>query len=150
MWQRSEKTWQLVLGLMRKNKSRVMPVWIYFSFLMAPADVWGILDFLSTSVAQLAPLGWVLAVGDVCVVYLHFDLRTLQTLDRELFSPFSCTVLTPSHRIRFIAVAVPSPASHASTLRGFGFQWNSQHLSLFVENISSSIRNPQARGNERI
>ena len=64
-----------------------MPVWIYFSFLMAPADVWGILDFLSAFIAQLAPLGWVLAVGDICVVYLYFDLRTLLTLDGDCSHP---------------------------------------------------------------
>lgn len=83
----AKKTWQLLLGLMWKNKSWVMPVWIYFSFLMAPADVWGILDFLSASTAQLAPLAEVLAVGDICVVHLHFDLRTLLTLDGDCSHP---------------------------------------------------------------
>lgn len=60
-----------------------MPVWIYFSFLMAPADVWGILDFLSASIVQLALLGKVLPVGNACSLY--FDLQTLLSLDGDPF-----------------------------------------------------------------
>lgn len=124
-----QKTWQLLLGLMWKNKSHVMPVWIYFSFWMASADVWGILDFLSASIAQLAPLGEVLVLGDVAVVSLDFDLRT--------FLPWMGIVLTlltqPSpHPTISGSVLLPFLLLpfHASTLRGFWFQSSSQHLSL--------------------
>lgn len=102
-----QKTWQLLLGLMWKNKSHVMPGWIYFSFWMAPADVWGILDFLSASIAQLAPLGEVLVLGDVCVVSLHFDLRTLLPLHGDCSHP-SHWALSTSHCIRFSAFAISS------------------------------------------
>lgn len=86
-----------------------MPVWIYFSFLMAPADVWGILDFLSASIAQLAPLGEVLEVGDVCVVSLHFDLRTLLPLGGDC-SHSSHSAPDTTHHIRFSAFAI-SPSA---------------------------------------
>lgn len=139
-----------------------MPGWIYFSFWMAPADVWGIPDFLSASIAQLAPLGEVLVVGDVCVVSLHFDLRTLLPLDGDCSHP-SHSALATSHSIRFSAFAISSsvlawqhlervlgsvklsaPLSFGKVSSNIRYLWRIQHFQCDCQSswdVTSTMRN---------